>query len=130
MISLMSNESFIMKNQSHITFKLERLQVQNSKNGIINWRLIYPPQSSIANISGRIEFEDGEIQKVVKILISNSNLGKPSRIEFFDTTNTHELGMIKISHVCKFFMCTMLHKFSKCEVKVLYTRIYLPLNFG
>ena len=105
MISLMSNESFIMKDQSHITFKLERLQVQNSKNAIINWRLIYLPQSSIAKTSGRIDFEAGEIQKVVRIPISKSTLGKPSRIELFDTTNTHELGMVKISHVCKFFMC-------------------------
>ena len=105
MFSLMSNESFIMKNQSHITFKVERLQVQNSKNAIINWRLIYPSQSSIAKTSGWIDFEAGEIKKVVKIPISKSTLGKPSRIELFDETNTHELGTIKISHVCKFFMC-------------------------
>ena len=108
MISLMSNESFIMKNQSHITFKVERLQVQNSKNAIINWRMIYPSQSSIAKTSGWIDFEDGEIQKVVKIPISKSTLGKPSRIELFDTTNTHELGKVKISHVCKFLMCDCL----------------------
>merc|ERR1719461_2230224 len=99
MISLVSNESFIIKDQSHITFKVERLQVQNSKNAIINWRLIYLSQSSIAKTSGWIDFEDGENQKVVRIPISKSTLGKPSRIELFDMTNTHELGTIKISHV-------------------------------
>ena len=105
-IQLVSNESFIMNNQSYLTFKVERLQSLNRDAGV-SWRLIYESKN-LTKTSGRIEFEDGQIQQLITVPLNKSRHDKPTMLELFDTTNMYNLGrlkMAKISFVCKSYPC-------------------------
>ena len=95
-----------MNNQSYFTFKVERLQRLNGSAGL-SWRLIYESKN-LTKTSGRIQFEDGQIQQIITVPLDKSKHDKPTRLELFNTTNMYNLGrwkMAKISFVCKFYSC-------------------------
>ena len=105
-IQLVSNESFIMNNQSYFTFKVERLQSLKGNAGV-SWRLIYESKN-LTKTSGRIQFEDGQIQQLITVPLNKSRHDKPTRLDLFNTTNKYNLGrlkMAKISFVGKFYLC-------------------------
>ena len=105
-IQLVSNETFIMNNQSYFTFKVERLQSLNGDAGV-SWRLIYE-SNNLTKTSGRIQFEDGQIQQLITVPLDESRHDKPNKLELFNITNKYNLGslkMTKISFVCKFYPC-------------------------
>ena len=93
-----------MNNQSYFTFKVERLQSLKDDAGV-SWRLIYESKN-LTKTSGRIQFEDGQIQQLVTVPLNESRHDKPTSIELFNTTNMYNLGrlkMAKISFVGKFY---------------------------
>ena len=95
-----------MNDQSYFTFKVERLQSLKDDAGV-SWRLIYESKN-LTKTSGRIQFEDGQIQQLITVPLDESRHDKPTRLELFNTTNMYNLGrwkMAKISFVCKFYSC-------------------------
>ena len=95
-----------MNNQSYFTFKVERLQSLNGDAGV-SWRLIYE-SNNLTKTSGRIQFEDGQNQQLITVLLNESRHDQPTRLELFNTTNKYNLGrwkMAKISFVCEFNPC-------------------------
>ena len=95
-----------MNNQSYFTFKVERVENLNHDAGV-SWRLIYESEN-LTKTSGRIQFEDGQIQQLITVLLNESRHDQPTRLELFNTTNMYNLGslkMAKISFVCKFYSC-------------------------
>ena len=105
-IQLVSNESFIMNDQSYFAFKVERLQSLKGNAGV-SWRLIYESKN-LTKTSGRIQFEDGQIQQLITVQLNESRHDQPTRLELFNTTNKYNLGslkMAKISFVGKFYPC-------------------------
>ena len=95
-----------MNDQSHLTFKVERLQTSKGDAGV-SWRLIYESKN-LTKTYGRIQFEDGQIQQLITVPLDKSKHDKPTRLELFNTTNKYNLGrwkMAKISLVCEFNPC-------------------------
>ena len=95
-----------MNDQSYLTFKVERLQSLNGDAGV-SWRLSYESKY-LTKDSGRIQFEDGQIQQIITVPLDKSKHDKPTRLELFNTTNKYNLGrwkMAKISFVCEFNPC-------------------------
>ena len=95
-----------MNDQSYFTFKVERLQSLKGDTGV-SWRLIYESKN-LTKTSGRIQFEDGQIQQLITVTVNKSRHDKPTRLELFNTTNMYNLGrlkMAKISFVGKFYPC-------------------------
>ena len=91
-----------MNDQSYFAFKVERLQSLKGDAGV-SWRL---SNESKNLTSGRIQFEDGQIQQLITVPLSKSMHDKPTRLELFNTTTMYNLGklkMTKISFVGKFY---------------------------
>ena len=93
-----------MNDQSYFAFKVERLQSLNGDAGV-SWRLSYESKY-LTKDSGRIQFEDGQIQQLITVPVDKSRHDKPTRFELFNTTNMYNLGslkMVKLSFVGKFY---------------------------
>ena len=95
-----------MNDQASFTFEVERLQSLKGDAGV-SWRLIYE-SNNLTKTSGRIQFEDGQIQQLITVPLDESRHDKPNKLELFNITNKYNLGslkMTKISFVCKFYSC-------------------------
>ena len=102
LIQFVSNETFIMHDQRHLNFKVERLQSSKGKARVY-WRVVQGSHNS-SNAFGTVEFEYGEIQKNIKVPFSDTILDETAIIELFNQTEKYKLGKIKIakiSRVCK-----------------------------
>ena len=100
----MSNETFILKDQSFVSFKVERL---NSLKGDteVSWK-VFDDSDVLPMLEGKVQFVNKEIQQIFTVYLNDSHLKKPTRIELFNPTNMYKLGIIKmakINHVGKFF---------------------------
>ena len=93
-----------MNNQSYFSFKVERLQ-RSKGDAVVSWRLIYESKN-LTKTSGRIQFEDGQIQQLITVPLSKFMHDKPTSIELFNTSNMYNLGSLKtakISFICKYY---------------------------
>ena len=103
-IQLVSNESFIMNNQSYFTFKVERLNSLKDDTEV-SWKG-FDDSDVLPMLEGKVQFVNKEIQQSFTVHLNDSHLKKPTRIELFNPTNTYKLGIIKMAeiiHVGKFF---------------------------
>ena len=103
-IQLVSNETFVLKNQSYVNFKVERL---NSLKGDaeVSWR-VFDDSDVLPMLEGKVQFVNKEIQQSFTVHLNDSHLKKPTRVELFNPTNMYKLGIIKMAkiiHVGMFF---------------------------
>ena len=103
-IQLVSNETIVLKNQSYVNFKVERL---NSLKGDaeVSWK-VFDDSDVLPMLEGKVQFVNKEIQQSFTVHLNDSHLKKPTRVELYNPTNMYKLGIIKmakINHVGKFF---------------------------
>ena len=100
----MSNETFILKDQSFVSFKVERLNSLKD-DAEVSWK-VFDDSDVLPMLEGKVQFVNKEIQKTFTVYLNDSHLKKPTRVELFNPTNMHKLGIIemaKIIHVGKYF---------------------------
>ena len=103
-IQLVSNETFVLKNQPYINFKVERL---NSLKGDaeVSWK-VFDDSDVLPMLEGKVQFVNKEIQQIFTVYLNDSHLKRPTRVELFNPTNMYKLGIIKMAkiiHVGMFF---------------------------
>ena len=96
-IQLVSNESFILNNQSYVNFKVERL---NSLKGDaeVSWK-VFDDSEVLPIVEGKVQFVNKEIQKTFTVYLNDSHLKKPTRVELFNPTNMYKLGIINMAKI-------------------------------
>ena len=62
----------------------------------VSWRLIYESKN-LTKASGRIQFEGGQIQRLITVPLNKSRHDKPTRLELFNATNKYNLGRLKLA---------------------------------
>ena len=93
----MSNETFMMKDQSYLIFKVERLNSLKGDAGV-SWK-VFDGSKVLTKLSGRVQFFNGNIQQIVKVHLNNLSREKPTRIELFYPTNIYKLGINKVANI-------------------------------
>ena len=96
-IQLVSSEIFVLKNQSYVNFKVERLNSLKGDTGV-SLKVFYGSKV-LTKLSGRVQFFNENIQQIVKVHLNNSSREKPTRIELFNPTNIYKLGINKVANI-------------------------------
>ena len=96
-IQLVSNETFVLKNQSYVNFKVERL---NSLKGDaeVSWK-VFDDSDVLPMLEGKVLFVNKEIQQSFTVYLNDSHLKKPTRIALFNPTNMYKLGIINMAKI-------------------------------
>ena len=94
-IQLVSNKTFVLKNQSYVNFKVERL---NSLKGDaeVSWK-VFDNSDVLPKVEGMVQFVNKEIQQSFTVYLNDSHLKKPTKVELFNPTNMYKLGIIKMA---------------------------------
>ena len=101
----MSNETFILKDQSFVSFKVERLNSLKD-DAEVSWK-VFDDFDVLPMLEGKVQFVNKEIQQSFTVYLNDSHLKKPTRVELFNPTNMCKLGTIKMAKIIdvgKFFI--------------------------
>ena len=107
-IQLVSNETIVMKDQSYLIFKVERLYGVKGEAGF-SWKAFHDSKM-LPNLTGRVQFVNKNIQQIVKVHLNNASMERPTRIELFEPSNGYQLRKDKVVHIS--FVCKLLIKMS------------------